>query len=161
MRIMAVAAVAVALISFAGCGDSELQELSARVSELENAYRSIRTELDQPASEPGTAADSGPDFSPGRGSHGDAAPRATLTPTPRPTLTPTLIDADGTSATATVNADEGLNARAEPSIESAVLAVLRHDFKVELTGETQVIDEIEWVEISQGGWVQSQFLVFP
>ncbi len=161
MRIMAVAAVAVALISFAGCGDSELQELSARVSELENAYRSIRTELDQPAPNPAPPPTLDPISAPAAAPTVTPLPEPTLTPTPRPTLTPTLIDADATSATATVNADEGLNARAEPSIESAVLAVLRHDFKVELTGETQVIDEIEWVEISQGGWVQSQFLVFP
>ena len=49
MRFIAVTAVTVALISLAGCGNSELEELSTRVSDLENAYQSIRTELDQPA----------------------------------------------------------------------------------------------------------------
>ena len=61
----------------------------------------------------------------------------------------------------TVNADDGLNLRAEPSIESDVLEVLLHQSAVNLTGESQVIDDIEWVEIATGGWVQSQFLLFP
>ena len=62
---------------------------------------------------------------------------------------------------ATVNADDGLNTRAEPTTDAAVLEVLSHESEVELTGESRIIDDIEWVELSRGGWVQSQFLVLP
>lgn len=155
MRFIAVTAVAVALISLAGCGNSELEELGARVSDLENAYQSIRTELDQPA--PVAAPTLEP--APAPAATATPIPEPTETPTPRPTLTPTPGTA-AAPATATINADEGLNTRAEPSTDAAVLEVLLHESEVELTGEAQVIDDIEWVELSRGGWVQSQFLIF-
>lgn len=160
MRFIAVTAVAVALISLAGCGNSELEELSSRVSSLENAYQSIRTELDQPAPTAAPAAAPTLEPAPAPAATTTPVPEPTETPTPRPTLTPTPGTA-AAPATATINADDGLNARAEPSIESAVLEVLAFESEVELTGETQVIDDIEWVELSRGGWVQSQFLIFP
>lgn len=166
MRFIAVTAVTVALISLAGCGNSELEELSIRVSDLENAYQSIRTELDQPA--PTAVPAAAPTLEPAPAPAATATPilEPTVTPTPRPTLTPTpgtaAAPATATAtATATVNADEGLNTRAEPSTDAAVLEVLLPESEVELTGESQVIDDIEWVELSRGGWVQSQFLIFP
>ena len=158
---MVVAAVAVGLISFAGCGESEIQELSARVSDLENAYQAIRTELDQPAPTPIIAPAPTLVPAPAPAATITPDPEPTMTPTPRPTLTPTPGAVDATPTTVTVNADEGLNTRAEPSVESAVLEVLVHESEVELTGQTQVIDDIEWVELTRGGWVQSQFLIFP
>ena len=160
MRFIAITAVAVALFSLAGCGNSELEELGARVSDLENAYQSIRTELDQPAPTAAPAAAPTLEPAPAPAATATANPEPTETPTPRPTLMPTPETA-AVPATATVNADDGLNTRAEPSTESAVLEVLAFESEVELTGESQVIDDIEWVELSRGGWVQSQFLIFP
>ena len=164
MRFIAITAAAVALFSLAGCGNSELEELGARVSDLENAYQSIRTELDQPAPTAAPAAaptlEPAPAPAPAPAATATANPEPTETPTPRPTLMPTPETA-AVPATATVNADDGLNTRAEPSTESAVLEVLAFESEVELTGESQVIDDIEWVELSRGGWVQSQFLIFP
>ncbi len=160
MRFIAVTAVAVALISLAGCGNSELEELSARVSDMENAYQSIRTELDQPAPTAAPAAEPTLEPAPAPAATATPIPEPTETPTPRPTLMPTPETA-AAPGTATVNADEGLNTRAEPSTDAAVLEVLLPESEVELTGESQVIDDIEWVELSGGGWVQSQFLIFP
>ena len=160
MRFIAVTAVAVALISLAGCGNSELEELSTRVSDMENAYQSIRTELDQPAPTAAAAAEPTLEPAPAPAATATPIPEPTETPTPRPTLMPTPETA-AAPGTATVNADEGLNTRAEPSTDAAVLEVLLPESEVELTGESQVIDDIEWVELSGGGWVQSQFLIFP
>jgi hypothetical protein len=164
LRFIAVAAIAVALFSLAGCGNSELEELSARVSNLENAYQSSRTEIDQsaPMAAPTAVPAAAPTLEPAPALAATVTPipEPTETPTPRPTLTPTPGTA-AAPATATINADEGLNARTEPSIESAVLEVIAPESEVELTGESQVIDDIEWVELSRGGWVQSQFLIFP
>lgn len=163
MKVLGLAAVAVVLISFAGCGDSELQELSTRVSDLENAYQSIRAELDAPTPTPAAAPAAVVAATPATPAMTPTitpVPEPTATPTPRPTLTPTP-GGEVTGTTVTVNADEGLNARAEPNTDAAVLEVLPHEAEVELTGESQVIDDIEWVELSGGGWVQSRYLVYP
>ncbi|MDP6823817.1 MAG: SH3 domain-containing protein [Dehalococcoidia bacterium] len=89
-------------------------------------------------------------------------PELTSTPTPRPTLIPTPGETDGgVIAIINADADEGLNARTEPSTDSAVLETIPHETEVELTGGSQVIDDIEWVELVRGGWVQSQYLVYP
>ena len=161
MKLTLVTVVAIGLISFVGCGDSELQELSARVSNLENAYQSIRTELDRPTPTPIILP--APTLAPAPTPNPTPSPKPepTVTPTPRPTLTPTPGATVISPSSVTVNADDGLNLRAEPSIESGVLEVLLHQSAVDLTGQSQVIDDIEWVEISQGGWVQAQFLLFP
>ena len=161
MKLTLVAVSAIGLMSLVGCGDSELQELSARVSNLENAYQAIRTELDQPTPTPIIIP--APTLAPAPTPKPTPSPKPepTVTPTPRPTLTPTPGATVIPSSSVTVNADDGLNLRAEPSIESDVLEVLLHQSAVELTGQSQVIDDIEWVEISTGGWVQSQFLLFP
>ena len=163
MKLFAVALVAVAMTSLAGCEDSEMQELSARVSYLENAYQSMRTELDTrspaaaaPAVPAAVAATPTPIPTPTV----TPVPEPTSTPTPRPTLIPTPGETTG-GVVVTIDADEGLNARTEPSTDSAVLEVIAHETEVELTGASQVIDDIEWVELTRGGWVQSQYLVYP
>jgi hypothetical protein len=162
VKVFAVALVAVAMVSLAGCEDSEMQELSARVSDLENAYQSMRAELDAPPPAapavvvPAPAAAPTPIPTPTV----TPVPEPTATSTPRPTLTPTPGETTG-GVVATINADEGLNARTEPTTDSAVLEVIAHETEVELTGASQVIDDIEWVELTRGGWVQSQYLVYP
>jgi predicted secreted Zn-dependent protease len=64
------------------------------------------------------------------------------------------------SVNATVNAENGLNVRAEPNIESEVLIVLDHEQEVIVTGRSATSGDADWVELDSGGWVQSQFLVF-
>ncbi len=73
------------------------------------------------------------------------------TPRPTATATPTPIPA-------IVDADEGLNARADTTTDSEVLEVLPSGAEVLLTGERVTIDDIEWVALVDGGWVQSQYL---
>ena len=163
MKVFAVALVAVAVVSLAGCEDSEMQELSARVSDLENAYQSMRAEMDAPAPAAPAAVVPAPAAAtptPIPTPTVTPVPEPTSTPTPRPTLTPTPGESTG-GVVATINADEGLNARTEPSTDSAVLEVIPHETEVELTGASQVIDDIEWVELTGRGWVQSQYLVYP
>ena len=75
----------------------------------------------------------------------EIAPAATPTPTPTP-------------ISATVDPDEGLNVREDPTTDSDVLEVLLGGAEILLTGTKQTIDEIEWVELVDGGWVQSQYL---
>ncbi len=72
-------------------------------------------------------------------------------PLPTPTATPTPISA-------TVDPAEGLNVREEPTIESEVLEIVPEGSEILLTGARQTIDDIEWVEIVDSGWVQSQYL---
>ena len=72
-------------------------------------------------------------------------------PLPTPTATPTPISA-------TVDPAEGLNVREEPTIESEVLEIVPEGSEILLTGAGQTIDDIEWVEIVDSGWVQSQYL---
>ena len=76
---------------------------------------------------------------------GERTPAATPTPTPIP-------------ISATVDPDEGLNVREEPTTDSDVLEVLLGGAEILLTGTRQTIDDIEWVELADGGWVQSQYL---
>jgi hypothetical protein len=163
VKVFAVALVAVAMVSLAGCEDSEMQELSARVSDLENAYQSMRTELDTPPPAGPAAVVPAPAVAtptPIPTPTVTPVPEATATPTPRPTLTPTPGETAG-GVVATIDAEDGLNARTEPNTDSAVLEVIAHETEVELTGASQVIDDIEWVELTRGGWVQSQYLVYP
>ncbi len=80
---------------------------------------------------------------PATASGDDRTPAAT--PTPIPT-------------SATVDPEEGLNVREEPTTDSDVLEVLLGGAEILLTGTRQTIDDIEWVELVDGGWVQSQYL---
>ncbi len=75
----------------------------------------------------------------------EIAPAATPTPTPTP-------------ISATVDPDEGLNVREEPTTDSEVLEILLGGADILLTGTRQTIDDVEWVELVDGGWVQSQYL---
>ena len=81
--------------------------------------------------------------SPASGGQRTPRPTATATPTPIP---------------ATVDPDEGLNAREDTTTDSEVLEVLPAGADVLLTGERVTIDDIEWVALVGGGWVQSQYL---
>ena len=73
------------------------------------------------------------------------------TPLPSPTATPTPISA-------TVDPAECLNVREEPTTDTEVLEILPESAEILLTGTRQTIDDIEWVEIVDGGWVQRQYL---
>lgn len=73
------------------------------------------------------------------------------TPAATPTPTPTPISA-------TVDPEEGLNVREEPTTDSGVLEVLLGSAEILLTGTRQTIGDIDWVELVDGGWVQSQYL---
>ncbi len=73
------------------------------------------------------------------------------TPLPSPTQTPTPISA-------TVDPDEGLNVREDPTTDAEVLEILEGGAEILLTDSRQIIDEIEWVQLVDGGWVQSQYL---
>ena len=75
----------------------------------------------------------------------ESTPAATPTPTPTP-------------ISATVDPDEGLNVREQPTTDSDVLEILLGGAEILLTGTRQTIDEIEWIELVDGGWVQSQYL---
>jgi len=54
-----------------------------------------------------------------------------------------------------------LNVREEPTTDAAVLRVVLVDEVLDLTGQSTTVGDVEWVELQDGGWVQSQFLTFP
>ena len=63
------------------------------------------------------------------------------------------------ATTAVVAPSDGLNVRAEPSTETgAVQYVAPGGTELALTGVVEVIDGIEWREVSDGNWVQAQYL---
>ena len=78
---------------------------------------------------------------------GDFVPQ----PAPKPTATPRPL-------TATVVADEGLNIREEPDINSERIGGLADAEEVDLTGITQVVDGDTWYELAAGGWVLGEYL---
>ena len=93
-----------------------------------------------------------------------ADPEPTPTPapvTPAPTLTPTPLDIP--PGHAAVDADVGLNVRAEPGFGGQVLRVLPDRAIVELTGLSRDDDSGTWHELAEegAGWVLGTYLVFP
>ena len=137
----------------AACGEeTPADDLVTRVSEIEKSVKGIRRQLDIPTPTPLPTVTPQP----------TATPQPT--PSPQPTATPLVIDGVATtppqSLEATVNAENGLNAREEPTIEAEVLQVLDHQQEVLLTGRSAPSGDAEWVELQGGGWVQSQYMVF-
>ena len=81
----------------------------------------------------------------------------TETPPPLPTNTPTPEQ-----ETAVVNSPFGLNMRAEPNVESDILAFIPADSVVILLNGAVDTDDISWLEISFdgiAGWVSEGFLI--
>lgn len=85
-------------------------------------------------------------------------PESNATPEPTETIPPPREVSPGT--TVTVNADDGLNVRVEPSTDSEVTRVLRFNQEVVLTGGSVIDGEIQWVELEEPGWVQARYLTF-
>ena len=142
-----------ALTVLAACGEeTPADNLETRVSKVEEALKGIQAQLEVPTPMPQPTATPQP----------AATPQPT--PSPQPTATPMVLEGVATtppqSLEATVNAENGLNVRAEPTIEAEVLQVLDHQQEVLLTGRSATSGDAEWVELQGGGWVQSQYMVF-
>ena len=88
-----------------------------------------------------------------------AAPAETAAPettaTPAATQAPT-----GETVRATVVPTAGLNVRSTADPNGAVAYVAPGASEIELTGETQVVDGVTWWQLTDGNWVQGQFLKF-
>ena len=146
-----------ALVGLTAC-EEEAQpqvqdDLEARVSRIEATLQGIQAQLEVPTPTPLPTATPAPTVTP--------QPTATPYPTPTPPDEPVVTAVPtASSAAATVNADNGLNVRAEPTIEAEVLRVLDHELEVSLTGRSATSGDADWVELEDGGWVQSQYLIF-
>ena len=145
-----------ALVGLTAC-EEEAQpqvqdDLEARVSRIEATLQGIQAQLEVPTPTPLPTATPAPTATP--------QPTATPYPTATPPDAPVVTAVPTASATVTVNADNGLNVRAEPTIEAEVLRVLDHEAEVSLTGRSATSGDADWVELEDGGWVQSQYLIF-
>ncbi len=89
-------------------------------------------------------------------------PTPTPLATPSPLATPTPSIEDGALI---VDAPLGLNLRAEPSADGALIKTIDDGTVVLPTGRTEVDDDdVEWTEIVEGddtGWAASSFLTTP
>ena len=54
----------------------------------------------------------------------------------------------------------GLNVRTAPDPNASVAYVAPSGWRLELTGETLVVHGITWWQLTDGNWVQGQFLRF-
>ena len=92
-----------------------------------------------------------------------AAPAATAAPAPAPTATqapqPTQAP-QGEGARATVVPTAGLNVRTTADPNGDVAYVAPGASGLDLTGETQVVNGVTWWQVTDGNWVQGQFLKF-
>ncbi|MDE2868213.1 MAG: LysM peptidoglycan-binding domain-containing protein [Chloroflexota bacterium] len=88
-----------------------------------------------------------------------AAPAATAAPqtTPAPAATPAPA---GETVRATVVPTAGLNVRVSADPNASVAYVAPGASEVELTGETQIVNGVTWWRLTDGNWVQGQFLKF-
>ena len=66
----------------------------------------------------------------------------------------------GESLRATVAPSAGLNVRAGPDPSAAIVYVAPGGSDLELSGGTQVVDGVTWWQLTDGHWVQGQFLKF-
>ena len=82
-----------------------------------------------------------------------AAPAATATP--QPTRAPT-----GDTVQAIVVPTAGLNVRSSPDSNASVAYVAPGASELQLTGDTQVVNGVTWWQLTDGNWVQGQFLKF-
>ena len=98
------------------------------------------------------------------GSTAAAAP-ATPVPTAAPAETAAATAAATTAPsddelTAVVVPEGGLNVRTEPRADGEVAYVAPAGSRLNLTGQSTVIDGVTWWEMEDGNWVQGQFLRF-
>ena len=82
-------------------------------------------------------------------------PAATPETSPAPTDTP-----GGDAVTATVVPENGLNVRVAAAADADVAYVAPGGSQLEMTGETTVVEGVTWWQVSDGNWVQGQFLKF-
>ncbi|MCY3959687.1 MAG: LysM domain-containing protein [Chloroflexi bacterium] len=83
------------------------------------------------------------------------APAPTATPAPAATQPPA-----GETVRATVVPQAGLNVRNSADPNATVAYVAPGASELELTGETQVVNGVTWWQLTDGNWVQGQFLKF-
>ena len=89
------------------------------------------------------------------------APVETEAPPPEATAAPEATQPPaGETVSATVVPTAGLNVRASADPNAAVAYVAPGASEVELTGETQVVNGVTWWQLTDGNWVQGQFLNF-
>ena len=98
------------------------------------------------------------------GSTAAAAP-ATPVPTAAPAETAAATAAATTAPsddelTAVVVPEGGLNVRTEPRADGEVAYVAPAGSRLNLTGQSTVVDGVTWWEMEDGNWVQGQFLRF-
>ncbi|MYD94283.1 MAG: LysM peptidoglycan-binding domain-containing protein [Chloroflexi bacterium] len=88
-----------------------------------------------------------------------AAPAETAAPQPTPAPAATQAPA-GETVRATVVPTAGLNVRVSADPNASVAYVAPGASEVELTGETQIVNGVTWWRLTDGNWVQGQFLKF-
>jgi len=90
-----------------------------------------------------------------------AAPTAVPEAAPAPEATQEATQAPtGDTVRATVVPTAGLNVRSTADANGAVAYVAPGGSELELTGETQVVAGVTWWQLTDGNWVQGQFLKF-
>ncbi len=81
------------------------------------------------------------------------SPSGEFTPRPTPAATATATPLKGI-----VVAEDGLNVREEPDIESERTGGLEDGQEVDLTGVTRLVDGDTWYQLNEGGWVLGEYL---
>ena len=89
-----------------------------------------------------------------------AEPTAAATATPTAAPAPTATAAPGQPVTATVVPDAGLNVRSAADPNASVAYVAPGASELALNGTTQVVNGVTWWQLTDGNWVQGQFLKF-
>ncbi len=87
-------------------------------------------------------------------------PAATETPAATEATAAPATPAAGQPVTASVVPAAGLNVRVAADPTAAVAYVAPGESTLQLSGETQLLDGVTWWRVSDGNWVQGQFLRF-
>lgn len=61
-------------------------------------------------------------------------------------------------STATVDTESGLNVRNAPSTTGSVQYTAPIGEKLSLTGDSEIVNGIEWLKLDDGNWVQARYL---
>ena len=120
-----------------------------RVSALEATVRDMQSQIDNlPTPAPPTIVTVVP----------TPSPTPIVIPTPTPRVTPTE-GVPSALQTGTVSTGGGvLNVRTGPSLSSEILETLSDGSVISLTGEQESGTTYDWLELTNGGWVATEFV---
>lgn len=129
--------------------DSSLGE---RVAAIELTVKDLQSQIDDlPTPAPPVIVTVTPEPTP-------VPTRTIVIPTPTPRASPDS-GVPGPLQSGTVATDGGtLNVRVGPSLDSEILETLTDGATVSLTGEEAVGATFTWLELTNGGWIASDFI---